>query len=182
VPLPVGELRRGRIVYGVYPFASQFPSDLADGTTLSTVEDFVRRFKGSPAALQTEVRLRPLLLLHNGTRGDHHDVACLRINSVKDRHRRSESWERITRHEHPFFFHLPRDVRYGLPLESIVAVNSVGTIHKSAIPDLRVLGELNLHEMQIVSERLARALSLDLAPLIVQKAQQLLRQAGVEHP
>jgi len=180
VPLPVAELRRGRICYAVYPFASQFPAELADGREIADVDRLAREFKGAPVALSADVRLRPVLLLHDGTRGDHGDLAALRINSVKERHRESDAWKRITSHEHPLFFHLPQSGRYGLPLESVIAITSVGTIHKSAVPDIRPVGELNIHEMQTISERLARALSLDMAPMIARKARELLCQAGLD--
>ena len=179
MPLPVAELRRGRICYAIYPFAAQFPLALADGEVLHAVEDYARRRHGSPTPLKTEVRLRPVLLLHDGTRGEQGDVACLRVNTIKDRHRESPSWKRIERHEHPFFFHLSAgETRYGLRRESVVALPSVGTVHKSAILGPGHVGELNASEMQIVSQRLVRVLSLDLGHMIAERARELLRRAG----
>lgn len=178
--LDVAELRRGRICYAVYPFASSFPAELADGTQIPNVEDFARGLGGGIADLKAGVRLRPVVLLHDGTRGDYGDIACLRVNSVKDKHRGSMSWPRITSHEHPLFFHLPPQPRYGLADESVIAINSVGTIHKSAILGPRHAGALSVQEMQIVSERISRCLSLDLAPLIADRARELLARAGFE--
>ncbi len=60
----------------------------------------------------------------------------------------------------------------------MIAISSVGTIHKSAV--LRHVGELGRHEMQIVNERLARALSLDLSAHIAAQARELFRRAGFE--
>jgi hypothetical protein len=180
VPASPGDLRRGAIVYGVFPFVAQFPVAYVDDggtvTTAEAVEDFVRQRKGNPTFVQTQVKLRPLLLLHDGTRGDNDDVVGLRINSVKPRHKRSGPWERIAAHEHPLFFHLPQR-RYGLPEESIIAVNSVTSVHKSAI--WRVVGAVTVHEMQIINERLRTVLSLDLAALITAKARELLKRAGL---
>lgn len=179
MPLTAAELQRGRVCYAIYPFAAQFPLTQGDGGVLQTIEDYARRQRGSATALETEVRLRPVLLLHDGTRGAHEDVACLRVNAVKPQHRQSSSWARIERGEHPFFFHLPAgESRYGLPRESLVALTSVGTIHKSAILGPRHIGALDVHEMQIISQRLVRVLSLDLAPHIAEKARELLRRAG----
>jgi mRNA-degrading endonuclease toxin of MazEF toxin-antitoxin module len=181
MPLDVAELRRGHVCYAIYPFAAQMPFRLGDNTMIPDVETFARTFGGQPAAGLVEVRLRPILLLHDGTRGEHDDVACLRINTVKPRHRNgTETWRRITEHEHPFFFHLPPTANYGLRAESVIAITSVGTIHKSAI--LRHVGGLNRHEMQIVNERLGRALSLDLAARIAAQARELFRRAGFELP
>jgi hypothetical protein len=179
MPLDPGELRRGRVCYAIYPIAAQAPFQLATGTGIPDVETFARTFGGQATAGVVEVRLRPVLLLHDGTRGEHEDVACLRINAVKPRHRRHrQTWKRITDHEHPFFFHLPVSDTYGLRAESLIAITSVGTIHKSAI--LRHVGQLNSHEMQIVNQRLQSALSLDLAPQIAAQTRELLRRAGIE--
>jgi mRNA-degrading endonuclease toxin of MazEF toxin-antitoxin module len=178
VPLAVAELRRGRICYAVYPFAAQFPFKLTDGTTVPDVDAFARAFGGRPVAGKVEVRLRPVLLLHEGTRGRHGDLACLRINTVKARHRtHATTWSRITAHEHPLFFHLPATPAYGLKEESVIAIASVGTIHKSAI--VKAVGQLSVRDMQIVDERLGRVLSLDLGPQIAAKARELLRLAGI---
>lgn len=176
--ISVAELKRGRIVYGLYPFAAQFPVTLDDGAVLNTVEDYAQVKRGQATVIQAEVKLRPLLLLHGGTRGAHEDVACLRINSVQDRQRESSAWERIERHEHSFFFHLPQG-RYGLPLESVLSLTSVGTVHKSAILGPRHVGELNRDEMQIIAQRLVHVLGLDLSHLIAERAKELLRRAGI---
>jgi hypothetical protein len=180
VPASPSDLRRGAIAYGVFPFAAQFPMQYVedDGslTTACTVEDYVRARTGAPTVVQTQVKLRPLLLLHDGTRGDNYDLVGLRINSVKAQHKQLSSWEKIAAHEHALFFHLPQG-NYGLPAESIIALNSVTSVHKSAL--WKVVGSLNSHEMQIVNERLRLILSLDLAPLIAAKAKELLKRAGL---
>jgi hypothetical protein len=146
-------------------------------STARNVDEYASARKGNTTVVQAQVKLRPLLLLHDGTRGDNDDVVGLRINSAKPKHRQSPSWARIAAHEHPFFFHLPEG-RYGLPGESIMAINSVTSVHKTAI--WRVVGALNRHEMQIVNERLRTILSLDLSPLIAGKARELLERAGLK--
>jgi mRNA-degrading endonuclease toxin of MazEF toxin-antitoxin module len=179
MPLPAAELRRGRIVIALFPFAAAFPLRLVDGREVSSIEAYLRMRGGEPTALEVDARARPVLLLHDRTRGQHGDVVCLRINTVKPAMRRSSSWERIERHEHPFFFHLPASVtRYGLKEDSMIALSSIGAVQKSAIAGPRPVGQLTGHEMQIVSERLARLLSLDLAPLVAAKAQELLRRVA----
>lgn len=183
MPLDPVELRRGRIVYAAYPFAARFPAEIEHNGNFiqaASVEEMVKLRKGNPTRLVTEVRIRPVLLLHDGTRGEHGDVLCLRINSVKDKHRQDTStWRKIEGHEHPFFFHLPKDGGYGLPEDSVIALASVGTIEKGAIVALKPRGSLNIHEMQIISQRLHTLLSLDLAPQIAAKAKALLDQAGI---
>src|ERR671935_143355 len=63
---------------------------------------------GSPVRLVVEARLRPVLLLHDGTRGEHGDVLCLRVNTVKPGLKaRADTWRRIVANQHPSFFHLP---------------------------------------------------------------------------
>jgi mRNA-degrading endonuclease toxin of MazEF toxin-antitoxin module len=180
MPAHPDDLRRGRIVYGLFPFVAKFPASTADGKALESIEALARAHRGDSVSLVVEARLRPVLLLHDGTRGEHADVACVRINTVKDQHRRDKAtWERIAAGEHPFFVHLPGAVkRYGLRADSLIAVAAVGTVHKSALLGPPV-GGLSADEMRIVGERLARALQLDLAPLVAQRARELLEAAGL---
>jgi hypothetical protein len=185
MPAAAAELRRGRIFYGLFPFAATFPLTYAEGNAwveAPDIETYARTRRGEATRIVTEARLRPILLLHDGTRGEREDIVCLRINTVKPRHRRDPAaWERIERNEHLLFFHLPaRPERFGLPSESIIALASIGTVHKSTILGPRHVGELMASELQVVSERLARLLSLDLAPQIAANATELLRRAGVE--
>jgi hypothetical protein len=185
MPAAPAELRRGRIFYGLFPFASSFRLTFAEGdgwVESPDVETFARARRGESTRIVTEARLRPVLLLHDGTRGEHEDVVCLRINTVKPGHRRNRAtWERIERNEHLLFFHLPaRPGRYGLHAESVIALSSIGAVHKSAILGPRHVGELTARELQVVSERLWRLLSLDLAPRIAASARELLRRAGIE--
>lgn len=181
MPVDIKDLRRGAIVFGVFPFAAEFPMTYLDDAgavaTAASVEEYARARRGRATTVQTQVKLRPLLLLHDGTRGENEDVVGLRINSVKPNHKTSSSWPKIEAHEHPFFFHLPTGRHYGLRDESIIALNAVTSVHKTAI--LAAVGTLNSHEMQIVNERLTKVLGLDLAPLIAGKAKELLRRAGL---
>jgi hypothetical protein len=62
----------------------------------------------------------------------------------------------------------------------VIALSSIGAVHKSAILGPRHVGELTARELQVVSERLWRLLSLDLAPRIAASARELLRRAGIE--
>ncbi|MEX2196649.1 MAG: hypothetical protein WD844_15320 [Thermoleophilaceae bacterium] len=181
MPLAPAELRRGRICWALYPFAGQFPAALADGPRVDTVEDLAGHHGGRPVRLVTEARLRPVLLLHDGTRGEQEDLVCLRVNTVKARHRSdSDTWDRIERAEHPFFLLLPAtERRYGLPEDSVVAIASVGTVHKSALLGPRHVGELSRAEMETVSDRMSVALGLDLAPKVAALAKELLRRAGL---
>lgn len=187
--LPVAELRRGRVVLALFPFASSFPLRTEDGRTIATIEDFARAYRGAAAGVLAEGRIRPVLLLHDRTRGEHGDVLCVRISSVKEPMRESESWPRVVRQEHPLFLHLPAPTpRYGLREESVIALSSIGAVHRSAIAGRTPLGELDYGEMRIVSERLARLLSLDLGPLVAARARELvlrlarLRDDDAEHP
>ena len=186
MPARPAELRRGRIFYAVLPFASRFPLVVEDEgggrLELAGVEAFARARRGNATRIVTEARLRPVVLLHDGTRGEYEDVVCLRVNSVKAKHRRRTAiWQQIEEQRHPVFFFLPAGNRYGLGEDSIVALTSIGSVHKSAILG-RHVGELSHHEMQVVSERLARVLSLDLAPRIAAQARELLRRAGLAPP
>lgn len=181
MPASVESLRRGAIAYGVFPFAAQFPMRYLDdrGATplAATIDEYVKRRRGAATTVQSEAKLRPLLLLlHDGTRGDNDQLLGLRINTVKPRHRDSPSWRRIAAGEHPLFFHLPRG-RYGLPEESIIAINALTAIHKSAV--WRTIGAVSRHEMQTINERLRTVLALDLAPLIAAQARELLKRAGI---
>jgi hypothetical protein len=179
VPLPAGELRRGRIVLALFPFAAALPARLADGSKVDTIERLMGLRSGEATGLIASARVRPVLLLHDQTRGPYEDIVCLRINSVKAAMRQRDSWPRIVAHEHPFFFHLPREVgHYGLRDESVIALSAIGAVHKTAVAGPRPIGQLTDREMQIVSERLARLLSLDLAPLVAAQARELLQRLG----
>jgi hypothetical protein len=186
MPLDAAELRRGRIVWAIYPFAADFPAEILDSgrrIPVASIEEYARLRRGRPTELITEVRLRPVLLLHDGTRGEHEDVVCLRVNTIKDKHRRdTQTWQRIERQEHPLFLLLPRSGPYGLDEDSVLSLPSIGTVHKSAIAGFRPRGGLSVAEMQLVSERLRTALSLDLAPQIAGAARRLLERAGVVEP
>jgi hypothetical protein len=179
VPVHPRELRRGRICLAVFPFAPSFPLHLRDGTTVASVDDWARTFRGGPAELVTEARLRPVLLLHDRTRPEHGDVLCLRIGSVKPGVRGdTQTWRRIERGEHPFFLLLQQSVpRYRLMEDSLIAVGSLGAVHRSAVL-APTGGELDPREMQSVAERLACLIELDLAPRIAALAQELLRRGG----
>jgi hypothetical protein len=181
VPIDRRNLRRGRICLAVFPFAPAFPLRLADATSLDGVEQWAARFRGRPAEVVSEARLRPVLLLHDRTRAEHGDVICLRINAVKPELKRSpDVWNRIERQQHPLFFHLPRSVdRYRLLDDSVIALASLGSVHRSAIL-APTGGELSREEMQTISERLARLIELDLAPRIAALARELLRRGGFE--
>ena len=181
MPAPAAELRRGRIFYALFPFVPRFPVTLEDGRNIESVEAFAASARGTPMSLLSRGRLRPVLLLHDGTRGEHGDVVCLRITTVKPRHRRDAAvWSRVVRGEHAFVFHLPVLPRYGLPEESVIALPSIGAVHKSAVLGPRHVGELSVRDMQAISERLRLVLSLDLAPLIAAQANELLRRAGLD--
>ncbi len=179
MPVDPAELRRGRICLALFPFAPQFPATLADGSVCATIEEWAKTFRGAPGSVVSEARLRPVLLLHDRTRGDHGNVLCLRINSAKTQLRAiTSTWERIERHDHPLFFHLPAHIgRYQLREDSVIALSSLGSLHRSAILGLTG-GELSHHEMQVVSERLARIIELDLSAKIAARAKELLRRAG----
>jgi hypothetical protein len=179
MPVHPRDLRRGRICLAVFPFAPSFPLQLRDGSTVASVDDWARAFRGRPAKLVAEARLRPVLLLHDRTRPEHGDVLCLRIGSVKPRLKRdTQAWRRIELGAHPFFMLLPSSVpRYRLIEDSLIAVGSLGAVHRSAIL-APTGGELNPREMQSVAEKLARLIELDLAPRIAALAETLLRRGG----
>lgn len=181
MPADPSLLRRGALAFGVFPFAAQFPLDYLDDDGrrhgAATVDQFATQRGGRATTVLSRVKIRPLLLLHDSTRGENADLVGLRVNSVKPRHRNSPSWARISAHEHPLFFHLPRTARYGLPEESVISLIAVTAVNKNAILGTR--GSLTAREMRAISERLARALSLDLGPLISAHAKELLRRAGL---
>lgn len=83
-------LRRGAISIGVFPFAAQFPMtyiyDVGAPRPASSVDEYVRARRGKATAVEVRVKLRPLFLLHDGTRGVNDDVlglACPRSRSSR---------------------------------------------------------------------------------------------------
>lgn len=182
MPADASRLRRGAIAWGVFPFAAQFPMRWLDDDgrpqTADSVEDYVAGRAGRATTVLSDVKLRPVLLLHDGTVERKEDVVVLRINSVRARHREPASWSRIEAQEHPLFFHLPKTIsRYRLPEESIISLTAISTVNKNAL--LNVRGGLDGREMRKIDERLIRVLSLELAPYIADRARELLRRAGI---
>jgi mRNA-degrading endonuclease toxin of MazEF toxin-antitoxin module len=182
VPADASSLHRGAIAWGVFPFAAQFPLRWLDTKdrvhSVTSIDDYVAQRRGTPTSVISEVKLRPVVLMHDGTIERNQDIVVMRVNSVRPRHRNSETWPRIVAQEHPFFFHLPTtNPHYRLPEESIVALTSIATVHKNAL--LEVRGSLTATEMRELDERLIRVLSLDLAPRIAALARELLQRAGI---
>ena len=176
------ELRRGAIAFGVFPFAAEFPMTClgADGTQDQVVnaDDFAAgRSPGGYSSVVAKVKLRPMLLLHDGIRGSRDDLLGVRIGSVRAATRKSGSWARVESGDHPFLFRLPVAERYGLPVESLVDLTSVTAVNKCAV--WKIVGGLNSAEMRRISDCLARALSLDLGARVRADATELLRRSGL---
>ena len=172
---PLADLQRGAICVALYPFTPEIPLDLVlreaeagDGLnakieSYDTIEAVARI---SRKELVVEFKMRPVLLLQEGTSEQRPDILAARINSITDEHRKKrENWVRkLENNIHPVMVRVGHEEHHGLKAESYVNLLSVQPINKSAI--LGRLGALTEGEMVDISERLILSLEIDVSAYV----------------
>lgn len=172
---PLSDLRRGAICVALYPFTPEIPLEVvlreanADSELNAKLEayDSIEAIaKITRDELVVQFKLRPVLLIQTGTAEQRPDVLVARISSITEDHRQHRAnWVRKLEHEiHPLMMRVGHEQHHGLKAESYVNLLSVQPVNKAAI--LRRLGHLTDDEMKGVSERLVRALEIDVSAYV----------------
>ena len=176
MPAPLSALSRGRVCLALHPFAANFPlgarvaeaegrlpSDLLTYPTIDDMEKVLRP-QAVPEAL-ISLKLRRVLLLQSGTSPHRAEVVVARVESMKDKHRRGRSYERMRAGNHPSLYLIGDKAWHGTNgVEAFVNLLSVTPLAKNAI--LRCTGQLDDAEMRAVSEKLVTSLELDISGLL----------------
>ncbi|HEY7693122.1 MAG TPA: type II toxin-antitoxin system PemK/MazF family toxin [Gaiellaceae bacterium] len=170
-------IQRGAICLALYPFTPGLPLDLvlreaeAKGDLNAKIESYdsieaVARI--TRRELVVEFKLRPVLLLQGGTSERRPDMLVATINSITDEHRSGrENWvKKLENNIHPIMVMVGHEVHHGLKRVSYTNLSTVQPVNKQAI--LRKLGQLTDDEMAEVSERLIRALEIDVSGYVAQ--------------
>lgn len=106
-----------------------------------------------------DAKIRPLVILQGRPRGALPDYAALKLTRLAKLS--SAERERVRRDASPDRLYLEQDpVRYGLPTENAVDVNSLVRVHRDAI--VAVAGRLHDHQVTALGHKLAAALDIDL--------------------
>ncbi len=124
-----------------------------------------------------KAKIRPVLLLQDRPLGRFGEYAALQLTGLDNF--AAGDREAIREQREPALFYLnPRaTTRYGLKKESVVELNSLVRVRREALVGRR-LGHVDGAEFRTICERLAAVTDLDLANLVVRKADQLLRRLG----
>jgi mRNA-degrading endonuclease toxin of MazEF toxin-antitoxin module len=168
-------LQRGAICIALYPFTPAVPLEVvlrraeAEGGLNAKLEAY-DSIEALTAIEQNEVvvqfKLRPVLLLQSGTAEQRPDVIVTRINSITEEHREKRgNWvKKLENDIHPLMVRVGHEPHHGLRKESYVNLMSIQPVNKGAI--LRRVGYLTEDEMRSMSERLIRALEIDVSAYV----------------
>ena len=169
---PLADLQRGAICLALYPFTPAVPLELVlreAGDLTARLESYesieaVARIKRRELVL--EFKIRPVMLLQTGTSEQRPDVLVARINSITEQHRQQRrNWVlKLESGIHPLMLRVGHEEHHGLKAASYVNLLSVQPVNKAAI--LKRLGYLSDNEMVDVSERLIRALEIDVSAYV----------------
>ncbi len=172
---------RGAIVWAITSYIPEAPFRLwlGDETatgTIASAEVFgqqVRKQGLDPEQVfLVKGKLRPVLLLQDRPRRVLREIVALRM--VRLEKLSNTQRERIRRHEEPSLFHLPvAPKKYGLTKEVAIDVNALVRVHASAILP-KAVGRLDDIELQVIGQRLAEHLDIDLEPLVTRLVEERL--------
>ena len=155
------------------PFRATGPASVRG--THATVTALARALgPGRAAELIVGAKVRPVLLLQDRPVGRLPDLIALRLARIGKL--RAPVRDRIVTQGSPLFWFLGHDpAAYGLRDEAAVDVAALVRVHPSAIVG-RPVGQIGGDTLAAISERLARALELDLSGLVSREAAELLRR------
>ena len=129
---------------------------------------------GRAAEFNMGAKVRPVLLLQDRPVGRLPDLVALKLARVGKL--RAVLRDRIVAQGSPLFWFLGHDpVASGLREEAAVDVAALVRIHPTAVVG-RPVGHVGGDALAAISERLARALELDLSELVSREAAELLRR------
>jgi hypothetical protein len=171
----------GHCYWAVAPFAPTPPfliyQEGAAPRSVDSVEPFTEAArKGvSEFALLTPVKARPVLVI-TGVLPEHEEVLALRLRRFEKLSSDAER-QRVREGSDPTLFHLRPDHFPGLPAENAAIVSSLLRLPTAALDRRKSLGALDENELRVIHERVARAHSLRLDMLVLERAQALVQRA-----
>lgn len=144
---------------------------------VGSVEPFVAAArKGmSEFVVLTSVKARPVLVI-TPVLPEYEEVLALRLRRFE---KLSSDAVRVQvrKGKDPALFHLPPDHFPGLGVENAAIVTSLLRLPVEALDRRESLGALNESELRVLHERVARAHSLKLDMLVLERTQSLIAQA-----
>lgn len=169
---------RGAVCLALYPFLLDFPLEAeinrADAAieplrTFASIDELERHLSpGDVPSARVSLKLRRVLLLQNAS-GGRSEVLVARIDSLKEKHRKSTTYGRLEAGNHPALMLIGRSREHGTNgQEAVVNLLSVTPILRTTI--LRVTGHLTSDEMRKVSEKLVATLELDISEMLSRMA------------
>jgi hypothetical protein len=181
LPCNISDLSRGAVCLALYPFVLSFPVErvareaedrlLAHLKRFDTIDDLqIEIPAGDPGQeLVASFKLRPILVLHDGTDAGIPDVAVAKVTSIKaDRVENHPKWyKRVQEGRHDTQYMLERGALTlaDSDLGSYVDAKSVAVVRKTTI--LRRVGKLDRDQMVEVSNRLIKALEIDVSEYVI---------------
>lgn len=172
-------IARGAIVWALTLFENEAPFRVTAPSHLRghfrTATALVQALgEGEVARLTVGAKARPVLLLQSRPLGRLPDLVALKL--VRLSRLRSTVRARIEAQASPLFWFLgPDPTAYGLREQAAVDAAALVRVHPSALLG-RPVTTIDDDAFAAVSERLARALELDLAGLVRREAAELLRR------
>jgi hypothetical protein len=169
---------QGRCYWAVVPFAASEPFRIYAGTerepfTASTASLVAAVRKGDPQFdAIVPVKARPILVLSERL-DPFDDVLALRLRSFDKLSR--EEQDRVREHEDEGLFHLDPSSFPHLPAENAAIITALVRVPVSAIDTSVELGRVNVTELRVIHERVARAHDLKLDALVLAQAQRLIK-------
>ena len=172
------EMERGAVCLALFPFTQGFPLEVVIKAVESDLLAQLDEHESVDAASQviepgdprpevvSQVKLRRVLLLQDGTDSRAEDIIVASIRSIDERRKaqRRQWYARLTAGQHPAQLLLGAERRHGTGgQEAFVNLLDLRPIRKAAL--LRRTGRLNESEMRDVSERIVRTLELDISGL-----------------
>lgn len=176
--LAFSEMERGAVCLALFPFTQGFPLEVvvkaAESNLLAQLDEHesiesVGQIIGPgdpPLEVVSQLKLRRVLLLQDGTDSRAEDIIVASIRSIDEQRKaqRRRWYARLASGQHPVQMILGAERRHGTGgREAFVNLLDIRPIRKAAL--LRRTGRLNESEMRDVSERVVRALELDISGL-----------------
>lgn len=174
---------RGRGYWAVVPFSPEPPFRLyAEGSQprRASTAAMVNAVKAGMSTFDVlvEVKMRPILVI-TGALAPRDEVLALRLRRFG---KLTTSEQGAVRgHADDALFHLDRARFAGLPEENAAIISAPVRVPLSAVDTSTELGALNVDELRVVHERVARAHGLQLDTMILQRAQRLIERVQDEN-
>jgi hypothetical protein len=171
----------GHCYWAVAPFAPTAPFRIyqegAAPRNVASAEPFTEAARRgmSEFVLLTPVKARPVLVI-TGVLPEHEELLALRLRRL-EKMSSDVARELVREGKDEALFYLRPGSFPGLPVENAAIVTSLLRLPVSALDQRVSLGSLNVNELRVLHERVARAHDLKLDAMIIEKARRLLDAA-----